>query len=74
MMHETPFLPTPPSAGVLRRCDSCRRWLALELQHTVPDKIVGELRIYRCKYCGAEFEFAESLPDGVMSSRQAISD
>lgn len=73
MAHQVPFLPTPPSAGVLRRCDRCRRWFALEFQHKFCDKTVGEVRTYRCKYCGCEIRFAEKLPARVLSSQNPLS-
>jgi len=58
----TAILPRPPDVGLLRACQACNRWFAMELVAVKPDATAGHIRTYRCKHCGNEMTFADRRP------------
>jgi hypothetical protein len=59
---ESQILPNPPGPGFLRVCRNCHRPFALKLEAARPDDKSGTLRVYRCKFCGAEATHAARHP------------
>lgn len=66
MPRKSEILAEPLQPGGLRICLKCGRWFALTFEMERPDELLGEIRVYRCQYCNAKVEFAESLPKGVI--------
>lgn len=63
---ETGILERPPGPGAFDECPHCDRRHALELVRTERDEYQGEIRVYRCRWCGETTEFATSHPPGAL--------
>ncbi len=53
----------PPGPGLLRVCPNCGAWFALRYVDSVDHELVGKIHRYRCKRCGKELDYADTLPD-----------
>jgi len=60
------ILARPVGPEFYQHCPKCRRREFLEFKRTEPHELLGELRVYACKYCGHELAFARQLPPHVV--------
>ena len=60
------ILKKPPGPGFLRSCPACGKWFALKPTQTQQHPTYGNLRSFRCKFCGNETTFAQKLPPRVL--------
>lgn len=60
------ILAAPITVGLTRKCLACNKRFALEHQQTAEHPTLGYLKTYRCKHCGATFDFATHLPNGAL--------
>ena len=56
------ILAKPLQPGAFRICMTCRAWFALKLVAQRDDECQGSITSYRCKKCGASFDFADHHP------------
>jgi hypothetical protein len=62
MDNASGILERPLGPGVLRACQCCKRWFALRCEAVRADKLLGQVRTYRCQHCQSVVEAAERLP------------
>jgi hypothetical protein len=56
------ILAKPVQPGAFRVCLECRSWFALIQVAKRDDELQGSITTYRCKQCGATFDFADRHP------------
>lgn len=61
-MSPTTLLSKPPGPGWMRKCPQCRRWFALKYQETSINDQGVRVKVFGCRSCGAQIEFAKRHP------------